>query len=69
LTTRFSFIFSPRPGTPAAGLHDDTPHDVKLRRLHELQAVINGNIKSISESLRGHGAAKNRLHAGFLLLF
>jgi tRNA-2-methylthio-N6-dimethylallyladenosine synthase len=27
----FSFIFSPRPGTPAAALHDDTPHAVKLR--------------------------------------
>jgi tRNA-2-methylthio-N6-dimethylallyladenosine synthase len=26
----FSFIFSPRPGTPAANLHDDTPHAVKL---------------------------------------
>jgi len=26
----FSFIFSPRPGTPAANLHDDTPHEVKL---------------------------------------
>ena len=26
----FSFIFSPRPGTPAAALHDDTPHAVKL---------------------------------------
>ncbi len=49
----FSFIFSPRPGTPAANLHDDTPHEVKLRRLHELQAVINGNIKQISESLVG----------------
>ena len=49
----FSFIFSPRPGTPAANLHDDTPHEVKLRRLQELQAVINGNIKSISESLVG----------------
>ena len=46
----FSFIFSPRPGTPAAGLHDDTPHDVKLRRLQHLQSVINANIKSISES-------------------
>ena len=44
----FSFIFSPRPGTPAANLHDDTPHEVKLRRLHELQAVINQNIKDIS---------------------
>ncbi len=49
----FSFIFSPRPGTPAANLHDDTPHEVKLRRLHALQAVINGNIKQISESLVG----------------
>jgi 2-methylthioadenine synthetase len=44
----FSFIFSPRPGTPAANLHDDTPHEVKLRRLQELQAVINQNIKDIS---------------------
>jgi hypothetical protein len=49
----FSFIFSPRPGTPAANLHDDTPHDVKLRRLQQLQAVINANIKSISESRVG----------------
>ena len=44
----FSFVFSPRPGTPAANLHDETPPDVKLRRLHELQAVINANITSIS---------------------
>ncbi|MEG0557433.1 MAG: MiaB/RimO family radical SAM methylthiotransferase, partial [Comamonas sp.] len=49
----FSFIFSPRPGTPAANLHDDTPHEVKLRRLHELQAVINNNIKEISEERLG----------------
>ena len=42
-----------RPGTPAAGLHDDTPHDVKLRRLQHLQGVINANIKSISESRVG----------------
>ena len=46
----FSFIFSPRPGTPAANLHDDTPHDVKLRRLQHLQAAINANIARISES-------------------
>ena len=45
----FSFIFSPRPGTPAANLHDDTPHDVKLRRLQHLQAAINANITRISE--------------------
>ncbi|MBS0609132.1 MAG: tRNA (N6-isopentenyl adenosine(37)-C2)-methylthiotransferase MiaB [Proteobacteria bacterium] len=49
----FSFIFSPRPGTPAANLADDTPHDVKLRRLQELQAVINQNIKDISEERVG----------------
>jgi tRNA-2-methylthio-N6-dimethylallyladenosine synthase len=46
----FSFIFSPRPGTPAANLHDDTPHAVKLRRLQELQAVIEGNMRSISDA-------------------
>ncbi len=49
----FSFIFSPRPGTPAAALHDDTPQDVKLARLHRLQAAINANIKTISESRLG----------------
>ena len=49
----FSFIFSPRPGTPAANLHDDTPHEVKLRRLQELQAVINNNIKDISDERVG----------------
>ena len=49
----FSFIFSPRPGTPAANLADDTPHEEKLRRLHLLQASINANIKSISESRLG----------------
>ena len=49
----FSFIFSPRPGTPAASLHDDTPHEVKLRRLQELQAVINRNIQEISEERVG----------------
>ena len=49
----FSFIFSPRPGTPAANLPDNTPHDVKLRRLQELQAVINQNIKDISNERVG----------------
>jgi tRNA-2-methylthio-N6-dimethylallyladenosine synthase len=49
----FSFIFSPRPGTPAANLHDDTAHAVKLRRLQHLQGVINGNITRISESRLG----------------
>jgi len=44
----FSFIFSPRPGTPAAALHDDTPHEVKLRRLQHLQAVLEDNVRAIS---------------------
>ena len=45
----FSFIFSPRPGTPAANLPDDTPHEVKLRRLQQVQAIIEGNMRRISE--------------------
>jgi tRNA-2-methylthio-N6-dimethylallyladenosine synthase len=49
----FSFIFSPRPGTPAANLHDDTPHEVKLKRLQHLQGVINDSITRISESRLG----------------
>ncbi|MFM2345008.1 MAG: tRNA ((37)-C2)-methylthiotransferase MiaB [Pseudomonadota bacterium] len=51
--TSFSFIFSPRPGTPAANLHDDTPQDVKLKRLQFLQATIEKNVQAISESMVG----------------
>ena len=49
----FSFVFSPRPGTPAANLEDDTPYEVKLKRLQRLQAVINANIKRFSEQMVG----------------
>ena len=49
----FSFIFSPRPGTPAANLPDATPHDLKLKRLQEVQAAINASIARISESRLG----------------
>ncbi len=49
----FSFIFSPRPGTPAAALHDDTPDDVKLKRLQHLQATIEENVRRISASRVG----------------
>ena len=49
----FSFIFSPRPGTPAANLPDDTPHAIKLRRLQEVQAAINDGIRRISHSRLG----------------
>jgi tRNA-2-methylthio-N6-dimethylallyladenosine synthase len=49
----FSFVFSPRPGTPAAALHDDTPQAVKLKRLQHLQTVIEENAKRISASRVG----------------
>lgn len=49
----FSFIFSPRPGTPAANLHDDTPHELKLQRLQQLQAVLEDNVRAIGQSRVG----------------
>ncbi len=49
----FSFVFSPRPGTPAASLADDTPQDLKLKRLQHLQATIEANVRRISESRVG----------------
>ena len=49
----FSFIFSPRPGTPAANLPDDTLHAVKLQRLQHLQAVLEENVRRISASREG----------------
>ena len=49
----FSFIYSARPGTPAAELVDDTPYEVKHARLQRLQAVINDQAKQISHSMVG----------------
>jgi tRNA-2-methylthio-N6-dimethylallyladenosine synthase len=49
----FSFVFSARPGTPAAALHDDTPQALKLQRLQQLQALIEGNVRRISASRVG----------------
>jgi tRNA-2-methylthio-N6-dimethylallyladenosine synthase len=49
----FSFIYSARPGTPAAALPDDTPQEVKLARLQELQAAIEENVRRISASRVG----------------
>ena len=49
----FSFIFSPRPGTPAANLPDDTPQEVKLARLQRLQKVIADNTRRYSEAMVG----------------
>ena len=51
--TSFSFIYSPRPGTPAANLHDDTPQAVKLERLKHLQATIEANVARISQGMVG----------------
>ncbi len=49
----FSFVFSPRPGTPAANLADETPQTEKLKRLHQLQKVIDAGARRISESRLG----------------
>jgi tRNA-2-methylthio-N6-dimethylallyladenosine synthase len=49
----FSFIYSRRPGTPAADLEDHTPHAVKQARLERLQAAINANARRISEAMVG----------------
>jgi tRNA-2-methylthio-N6-dimethylallyladenosine synthase len=46
----FSFVFSARPGTPAATLADDTPAALKLQRLQHLQATIEDNVRRISAS-------------------
>jgi tRNA-2-methylthio-N6-dimethylallyladenosine synthase len=49
----FSFVYSPRPGTPAANLRDDTAPEIKLQRLHQLQKVIDDSARRISESRLG----------------
>jgi tRNA-2-methylthio-N6-dimethylallyladenosine synthase len=49
----FSFLYSPRPGTPASYLNDDTPDAVKLARLARLQAVNEAQALLISESMVG----------------
>jgi tRNA-2-methylthio-N6-dimethylallyladenosine synthase len=49
----FSFVYSPRPGTPAALLLDYTPQEVKLDRLHRLQSLINDQAGAISQSMVG----------------
>ena len=49
----YSFLYSPRPGTPAADLVDDTPAEVKLSRLRRLQARIGAQATAISASMVG----------------
>ena len=61
----FSFIYSPRPGTPASSLPDDLPMEVKKQRLAELQACINEFALEYSREMVGttqdilvHGVSK-----------
>jgi tRNA-2-methylthio-N6-dimethylallyladenosine synthase len=49
----FSFVFSPRPGTPAAALADDTPPALKLQRLRLLQAHVEEQARRIGASRVG----------------
>ncbi len=49
----FSFIYSPRPGTPAENIVDHTPRHVKLRRLNVLQELIKKQANDITKSMIG----------------
>jgi tRNA-2-methylthio-N6-dimethylallyladenosine synthase len=49
----YCFIFSARPGTPAANLKDDIPRQVKVKRLQELTSLIDEHILTISTSMIG----------------
>ena len=49
----FVFIYSPRPGTPAANLPDDTPHEEKVRRLEALNEVIEAETACINQTMVG----------------
>jgi tRNA-2-methylthio-N6-dimethylallyladenosine synthase len=49
----FSFVYSPRPGTPAAELPDEVPQELKLQRLQALQAKITQQETAISEAMVG----------------
>jgi tRNA-2-methylthio-N6-dimethylallyladenosine synthase len=65
----FSFIFSPRPGTPAAEMADDTPAELKTARLMRLQKRIDELAFAVSEGMVGstqrvlvEGASKKNVH-------
>jgi tRNA-2-methylthio-N6-dimethylallyladenosine synthase len=49
----FSFVYSPRPGTPAAEMADDTPQETKIRRLMRLQKTIEAQALKISQAMVG----------------
>jgi len=50
----YSFIFSPRPGTPAANLEDTTPYEIKLKRLQRLIAQIDSQALTVSQAMLGN---------------
>ena len=50
----FCFIFSARPGTPAANLSDDTSYEVKLKRLQTLLALVESQANQISKDMLGN---------------
>ncbi len=65
----FSFIYSSRPGTPAASMADDTPLEVKKERLMRLQALVNKQAAAYSAAMVGtrqrvlvEGASKKNAH-------
>jgi tRNA-2-methylthio-N6-dimethylallyladenosine synthase len=49
----YSFLYSPRPGTPAAELEDPVPHAKKLARLQQLQAQLEAQERAASEAMVG----------------
>ena len=49
----FSFLYSPRPGTPAAELADQVPHEVKQARLARLQAAVDAQYRETSDAMVG----------------
>jgi tRNA-2-methylthio-N6-dimethylallyladenosine synthase len=49
----FSYLYSPRPGTPAAELRDDTPHEVKAARLQRLQDRIAKQEDGVAQAMLG----------------
>ncbi|MGE5523812.1 MAG: tRNA (N6-isopentenyl adenosine(37)-C2)-methylthiotransferase MiaB [Rhodospirillaceae bacterium] len=49
----FSFVYSARPGTPAADYADDTPREVKLARLQRLQSRIDEQTQAVSRAMVG----------------
>jgi tRNA-2-methylthio-N6-dimethylallyladenosine synthase len=67
--TGFSFVYSLRPGTPAAELPDPTPREAKLERLHRLQQVLEASGRAIGQAMVGRiervlveGASKRDEH-------